>query len=175
MHKCRCWHSAQLEVRLILVDMYEVTESNSFRNPERPKLIDSGGHEMEGQLRPSPTGPSTSLPPLTFVGPIVPTFAICLATASLTLIERNEHYDAGSDYTDGRDSLYVTLLFDWCGPYSFELCGDVRSNRPNTSRSPYNPNTTTVTAITNDPSRFNIQFGPPVPALVGFQRKFCGR
>ena len=35
---------------MILVGMYEVTESNSFRDPERPKLIDPGGHEMEGQL-----------------------------------------------------------------------------------------------------------------------------
>ena len=87
-------------------------------------MIDPGGDEMEGQLRPSPTGPRTSLSPLTPVPPIVPTFAICLAITSLTLIERSEHHDAESDYTDGRDSLYVTLLFDWCGPYSFELCGD---------------------------------------------------
>ena len=103
-------------MRLILVGMYKVAEPCVSRDPKRPKLMGLGGDEVQGQQRPLPKGPSTPLPsppPLTFVPPIGPMLALCPATALPTLIERSEQHDE----RDG-DSLYVTLLFHLCAPYS---------------------------------------------------------
>ena len=113
--------------------MYEVTEPNSYRDPKRPKLIDLGGLEVQRGQRPSPKGPSTPLPPPISLPPIAPTLYNCPATASSTLIERREYHDEG----DG-DSLYVTLLFALCAPYSSKYAVIVSCNRRKASRLSYN-------------------------------------
>ena len=97
--------------------MYEVTESNLYRDPKRPKLIDLGGDEVQGQQRPSPKGPNTPLPPLISVPSIGPTLENRPATASPTLIDRNQHHDEGNACANDKDSLYVTLPFRWCASH----------------------------------------------------------
>jgi len=109
-------------VRLILLNTYGVTELNLYSCPKRPDLIDLRRDAVQGQLRPSPKGSSTSLPPLPSVPSIVPTLESCPASASPELIERREYTDEGNDHANGRNSLYVIFPFGWCVPCSFGLC-----------------------------------------------------
>jgi hypothetical protein len=108
--------------------MYDVTEPMLYRGLKGPNLIDLGGDAVQGQLRLSPKGSSTSLPSVPSIGT---TLENCPASASPTLIERSEHHDEGNDHANSRDSLYVILPFGWCAPYSFELYGVVRHKRGN--------------------------------------------
>ena len=94
-------------MRLISVDMYEVTEPNLYRDPKTPKLAGLDDGEVQVQPRLSPKGSGIPLPLLTPVPSIESTLANCPATNSPTLIERE-----GNDYANGGDSSYVVLPFD---------------------------------------------------------------
>ena len=131
--------------------------------------------DLEGEPAPSLGLPDPKRQKLTtFVLPIGPTLENYPATASSTLIERSEHRDQGNYYANGGDSLYVTLLSDWCTPYSFGPCGNSEAQPRKSAPAILQPSTPPPSLPllpTHHGAISNV--GPPVPAVVaGFKRKF---
>ena len=156
-------------MRLILVDIYEVTEPDLYRHPKTPKLIDLGGDAVREQPPLSPKGSSISLSPLTSVTSIESTLANCPAPNSPTLIEQK-----GNDYTGGTDSLYVALPFDWCYIYLFETWGDSEAQPRRSILAIVQPPTPppSLTSLPT-PHAAIAKLGLPVPTfVVGVKRKF---
>ena len=139
------------------------------------RSLNSSPTDLEGESAPSLGLPDPKRQKLvTFVPPIGPTLENCPATASPTLIKRGEHRDQGNDHANGRESLYVTLLSDWCAPYSFGLCGNSEAQPRKSVQAIIKPPTppSSLPSLPT-PHAAISELRPPVPAVVvGFKRKF---